>query len=131
MDHLDRVPVVSHMMQAAHTAVTTGHGDTVVLACLLHNVGYLIRADAGFEDGSDRWMGASFLREAGVREDVCNTVGLHALRKEYILYNASEDDLVNVASVQDCVKRRDRVIHLEPHEVDLSLKYLAGGRRLE
>ena len=84
------VSQLAHALQAAHLAESAGGSDSLVVACLLHDVGHLLRAaeDLNKDDRHDAigaaWLAASF--SAAVSEPV----RLHVAAKRYLSTVESE-----------------------------------------
>ena len=83
----EAVTQLSHACQAAAAAVADGADDAAVAAALLHDVGHLLRIDAGYDveaDGPDhetlgaRWLAARF------GSAVAMPVALHVQAKRYL-----------------------------------------------
>jgi len=77
-----------HMLQAAAMAAALGGPDEIVVAALLHDIGYFLRADAGgpAEPGQDfehEALGAAWLSR-GFGEAVTAPVALHVDAKRYL-----------------------------------------------
>jgi gamma-butyrobetaine dioxygenase len=68
-----------HALQAAKLAVMEGAGDALVVAALLHDVGYLVSSNgARHEEDGSGWLGQYF------GPDVTEPVRLHVLAKRYL-----------------------------------------------
>lgn len=68
-----------HALQAAKLAVMESATDALVVAALLHDVGYLVGSSrASHEESGSRWLGRYF------GPDVTEPVRLHVLAKRYL-----------------------------------------------
>jgi gamma-butyrobetaine dioxygenase len=95
----EEVTMAQHQLQAAQLALEAGHGDALVVAALLHDVGHLVAGEEGGLDAAtamahdsdahhdaigarwlSRWFGA----------DVTEPVRLHVAAKRYLV--ATEAD---------------------------------------
>ena len=68
-----------HALQAAHLAVLDGADDALIVAALLHDIGYWIGCgDAPHEQAGGEWLGRHFVPEVG------EPVRLHVAAKRYL-----------------------------------------------
>jgi phosphonate degradation associated HDIG domain protein len=78
------VSQLAHALQAAHLAESAGASDSLVVACLMHDVGHLLRATEDFtrDDRHDAigaaWLATSFPASVAV------PVRLHVAAKRYL-----------------------------------------------
>lgn len=93
----ERVSMLEHMLQAAHSAQLAGASDALVVAALVHDIGHLVRDD---EPGADvtqlesfdrvhEEVGAAWLA-GGFGPEVTEPVRLHVAAKRYLC--ATEPD---------------------------------------
>jgi phosphonate degradation associated HDIG domain protein len=90
----ESVSQLEHAAQAADCAAGEGHGDAVVCAAFLHDVGHLCDADA---EQMGTWgaaghevLGAQYLRELGFGERVVQLVEGHVAAKRYLTFKQPE-----------------------------------------
>jgi len=84
----EHVSMTEHGLQAAHFARAEGAADTLVLASLLHDIGYLLgnvpdspedwTLDAHHEEIGARWLAERF------DASICEPVRLHVAAKRYL-----------------------------------------------
>ena len=77
-----------HMIQSAALAKAMGASDSLVVAALLHDVGYFLHADGGARDGvggdfEHESLGAMWLSQA-FGEEVTRPIALHVRAKQYL-----------------------------------------------
>ena len=86
----ESVSQLEHAAQAAECALAEGHGDAVVCAAFLHDVGHLCDSSAdrmgGFGTARHEVVGATFLRELGFGEEVTALVEGHVAAKRYLTF---------------------------------------------
>jgi [1-hydroxy-2-(trimethylamino)ethyl]phosphonate dioxygenase len=80
--------IEKHMLQSAAMAQSQGATDSVVVAALLHDIGYFLHADDGAEVSIHRnfgheSVGAAWLSQA-FGEDVTAPIALHVEAKRYL-----------------------------------------------
>ena len=88
------VTMAEHMLQGAMLAEAAGHGDVVIVAALLHDIGHFISAHGQFsmQDDQDRWheeAGADLLARF-FPQAVVDAVRFHVAAKRYLC--ATEPD---------------------------------------
>ena len=81
------VSKTEHMIQAAMAAKEHNEPDHVILACLLHDIGHFLGEDdmGGLGVADHGRVGANYLRELGMNENVCILVENHVLAKKYLV----------------------------------------------
>ncbi|MDP2292120.1 MAG: HD domain-containing protein [Actinomycetota bacterium] len=87
----ERVSMLEHMLQAAHTAQQEGAPDALVVAALVHDIGHLVHdASAGSDmvqlesvDRVHEEVGAAWLAR-GFGPEVTEPVRLHVAAKRYL-----------------------------------------------
>jgi phosphonate degradation associated HDIG domain protein len=86
----EKVSQLEHMVQAAQLAEDSGHGDEVVLAAFLHDIGH-IAEEANGENEMDSFglkdhesIGAKYLEEKGFSKKITKLVASHVAAKRYL-----------------------------------------------
>ena len=114
------VSQVEHMVQCAMLAEEEGWKPEFVLAALFHDIGHLVAYDKDnigrmlVKDNADAEsslgamehgkLGATFLKEAGFPQLLCDTVHAHVNAKRYLVYaDAEYHDKLSAASKQTLI----------------------------
>lgn len=88
----EKVTQLEHMVQAARLAEQEGHGEEVILAAFLHDIGHICEA-AHNDNSMNGWgikdheeVGADFLREKGFSKRLARLVASHVEAKRYLTW---------------------------------------------
>lgn len=90
------VTQIEHMLEAGEIAFKRGYPDFVIVACLFHDIGHLIKdapkmGNLGVKDHEK--VGADYLRSLGCDEKVCDLVENHVNAKRYLVSTQKEYQL--------------------------------------
>lgn len=83
----ENVSKTTHMIQSAIAAMNNDEPDFIILSCLLHDIGHLLEKDNmnGLGVSDHGLIGANYLRELGIQENVCSLVENHVNAKKYLV----------------------------------------------
>lgn len=90
----EKVTQLEHMVQAAQLAEQQGHGEEVILAAFLHDIGHICVTAAGAHemDGygikDHEAVGGSFLQERGFSKRLIRLVEAHVEAKRYLTWQS-------------------------------------------
>jgi putative nucleotidyltransferase with HDIG domain len=94
----ENVSQIEHALQCAHLAEKEGFDRHIILGAFFHDIGHLlgevndrslekmIRKGLNFGVEKHEKLGADFLREFGLPENVCYCVENHVSAKRYLVY---------------------------------------------
>jgi len=86
----ENVSQIEHMLQCAQLAYDEGQNKNVILASLLHDIGHLLSFENSslekdnFGTKEHEKIGANYLRNLGVSEEICSLVEKHVSAKKYL-----------------------------------------------
>ena len=86
----ESVSQIEHMTQAAMLAEKNNENDEFIVACLLHDIGYLLSkhgikmGNYGFSNHEK--IGSLYLKNMGFSQYVCDLVEGHVIAKRYLTY---------------------------------------------
>ena len=109
----EEVTMIQHQLQAASLATTSGCGDALVVAALLHDVGHLIEDVAHDRDAHHDATGARWLSR-WFGPEVTEPVGLHVAAKRFLV--ATEPDYAAKLSEASVHTLRLQGGPMSPHE---------------
>ena len=83
----ESVSKTEHMIQTAMAAKKNNENDDIIIGCLLHDIGHFLDNDnmnglGVIEHGK---IGADFLRQLNMSENICRLVEYHVLAKKYLV----------------------------------------------
>lgn len=83
----ESVTITEHMIQCAMAATHANECKTVVLACLLHDIGHFLAADdmAGLGVKDHALLAHDYLKTLGMDSTVCHLIKHHVNAKRYMV----------------------------------------------
>lgn len=105
----ESITQIQHACQCAILAEFNGEDEEFVLACFLHDIGHLLKADkmiynnTNYGTKNHENIGANFLRDKGISEKVCDLVKNHVNAKRY-LHTKKKINLSDASKITLCLQ---------------------------